>query len=135
MEEPEKIQGNNLSDLLKELQTNGTLIKVTLPGKDYERLTIITRIRAMRRNPFFLIDYPEGFKETIADIKDLKMQFEFTGKDKVNYSFVTSIQEISRDEIRVRFPEFINRHQRREDFRVDAPPSDKTSCPGKVNHA
>jgi c-di-GMP-binding flagellar brake protein YcgR len=122
MEEPEKIEGKNLSDLLKELQTNGTLIKVTLPGKDYEQLTMITHIRALRRNPFFLMDYPEGFREAFADIKDLKMQFEFTGKDKVNYSFLTSGWEIYRDEIRVRFPEFINRHQRRGDFRIDAPP-------------
>ena len=38
MEEPEKIEGKNLSDLLKELQTNRTCIKVTLPGKDYEQL-------------------------------------------------------------------------------------------------
>ena len=122
MEEPEKIEGKNLSDLLKELQTNRTLIKVNLLGKDYEQLTMITHIRAMRRNPVFLMDYPEGFREAIADIEDLKMQFEFTGKDKVNYSFVTSGWEIYRDEIRVRFPDYINRYQRRGDFRIDAPP-------------
>ena len=125
MEEPEKIEGKILLDLLKGLQKNRTLIKMNVPGKDFERLTMITRIRPIRRNPFFLIDLPQGFKESVADIKDLEMQFEFTGEDKVNYSFRTSGREIYRDEIRVRFPTVINRYQRRGDFRIDIPPQTK----------
>ena len=125
MEETEKIYDKDLLNLLKALQNNKTLINIDLPGKDYECLSMITRIQTMRRNPCFVIDYPQGFKEAVADTEDLEMSFEFTGEDKVSYSFRTSDWEICRDGIRVKIPEFIYRIQRRKDFRIDVPPATK----------
>ena len=128
MEDPEKIEDKNMLNLLKALQKDKTLIKMNLPGRDFERITLITRIRHRRQNPVFLIDYTQGFREAVVDVKDVKMHFEFTREDKVNYSFTTYGWEIYRDEIGVRFPEFIERKQRRRDFRLPVPPDTKLSC-------
>ena len=125
MEENEKIEDKNLLNLLKTLQKDKTLIKMNLPGRDFERITIVTRVRHRRRNPLFLIDYTRGFREAVGDVKDVKMRFEFTREDKVNYSFSTYGWEIYRDEIGVRFPEFIERKQRRKDFRLAVPSDTK----------
>jgi c-di-GMP-binding flagellar brake protein YcgR len=53
------------------------------------------------------------------------MNFEFTWADNVSYSFSTYGWEIYRDEIGVRFPEYIERKQRRKDFRLPVPPDTK----------
>ena len=125
MENPEKIEDKNLLNLLKALQKDKTLVKMNLPGRDFERITIVTHVRHRRQNPLFLIDYTQGFREAVGDVKDVKMHFEFTREDKVNYSFSTYGWEIYRDEIGVRFPEFIERKQRRKDFRLPVPPDTK----------
>ena len=59
MENPEKIEDKNLLNLLKALQKDKTLIKMNLPGRDFERITIITSVRHRRQNPLFLIDYTQ----------------------------------------------------------------------------
>ena len=123
MEELDKIRGKELLNYLKTLQKNKTLIKVVLSDKNYEQLTVITHIRPRRRNPYFVIDFPRGYKEAASDTENLEMRFEFTGEDKLNYHFTTFGVEISRDGIRVKIPEFVNREQRREDFRIDVPPA------------
>ena len=125
MEDHEKIEDKDLLNLLKALQKDKTLVKMNLPGRDFERITIITRVRHRRQNPLFLIDYTQGFREAVGDVKDVKMHFEFTREDKVNYSFSTYGWEIYRDEIGVKFPEFIERKQRRKDFRLAVPSDTK----------
>jgi c-di-GMP-binding flagellar brake protein YcgR len=125
MEDPEKIEDKNMLNLLKALQKDKTLIKMNLPGRDFERITIITRVRHRRQNPVFLIDYTKGFREAVGDVKDVKMHFEFTREDKVNYYFNAYGWEIYSDEIGVRFPEFIERIQRRKDFRLAVPTDTK----------
>ncbi len=125
MENPEKIEDKDLLNLLKALQKDKTLINMNLPGRDFDRITIVTRVRNRRQNPLFLIDYTQGFRESVGDVKDVKMHFEFSREDKVNYSFSTYGWEIYRDEIGVRFPEFIEREQRRKDFRLAVPSDTK----------
>jgi c-di-GMP-binding flagellar brake protein YcgR len=125
MEDLEKLKDKDLLNLLKALQKDKTLIKMNLPGRDFERITLITRVRHRRQNPIFLIDYTQGFREAVVDVKDVKMNFEFTWADKVSYFFSTYGWEIYRDEIGVRFPEYIERKQRRKDFRLPVPPDTK----------
>jgi len=70
---------------------------------------------------FFLIDYPKGFKEAVSDVEVWEMRFEFIGNDNLQYIFKTSDGEISGNEIWIRFPEFIEKLQRREHFRIEVP--------------
>jgi len=122
MQEPEKIEGENIADILKTLKKDKTLIKMRLPGKDYECLTIITNVFPYKNKSAFMIDSPKDFQPAFGDLKDVKMHFEFTGKDNLSYTFKTSGGEIHHDEIKIKFPGFINRKQRRKDFRLEVPP-------------
>lgn len=118
----EKIEGENIADILKTIKKDKTLIKMRLPGKDYECLTIITNIFPFRQKNAFMIDSPKDFQPAFGGSNNIKMHFEFTGKDNLSYTFKTSGGEIHHDEIKVKFPDFINRKQRRKDFRLEVPP-------------
>jgi c-di-GMP-binding flagellar brake protein YcgR len=121
MEGFEGIEGKGRFTILEGLQSDKTLIKMSLLDKDYERLTIVTGIRTRNNTPFFLIDYPGGFRETVADLEVWSVVFQFTGKDKLQYVFRTSGGEIHRNEIWIRFPKVIERGQRRRHFRLEVP--------------
>jgi len=125
MQKPEKIEGDNLVAIFKALKKDKTLIKMRLPGKDYECLTIITNVFPNKQKRAFMIDSPKDFLPAFGDVKDVKMNFEFTGKDNLNYTFKTSGGVVYHDEIKVNFPDFINRKQRRKDFRLAVPPGTK----------
>ncbi len=122
MQELDKIEGDNIANVLKTLKNDKTLIKMRLPGKDYECLTIITNVYHSKKKSAFMIDSPKDFQSTFGGLNDIKMRFEFTGNDNLNYTFKTSGGEIHQDEIKVKFPDFINRKQRRRDFRLEVPP-------------
>lgn len=115
------IQGKRRFYIFKQLQKDKTFIKMRLSGKDYERLTIVTGIQTRKNTPFFLIDYPRGFKEVVSRVDVWKMRFEFIGDDNLTYIFRTSGGEISDDKILIRFPEVIERIQRRKHFRLETP--------------
>jgi len=113
------IQGKDRFDIFEQLRKDKTLIQIRLLGTNYERLTIITGIRARKNMLFFLIDYPKGFKEAASDIGVWKMSFEFIGNDNLQYVFKTSDGEISGNEIWIRFPESIEKTQLRKHFRIE----------------
>ena len=127
----EKIEGENIADILKTIKKDKTLIKMRLPGKDYECLTIITNVLTSKYKSAFMIDSPKDFLPVFNDLKDVKMHFEFTGKDNLSYTFKTSGGDIFHDEVKVNFPDFINRQQRRKDFRLEVPPG--TNLHVKIN--
>jgi len=121
----EKIEGKNRSDILKTIKKDKTLIKMRLPGKDYECLTIITDVLTSKYKSTFMIDSPIDFHTVSDNSNNIKMYFEFTGKDNLSYTFKTTGGKIHHDEINVKFPDFINRKQRRKDFRLAVPPGTK----------
>lgn len=115
------IKGKTRFDIFEQLRKDKTLIQMRLLGKNYQRLTAVTNIRARKNMLFFLIDYPEGFKEAVSDIEVWKMHFEFNGSDNAQYNFRTSSGEILDNEIWIRFPKFIEKIQRRKHFRIEVP--------------
>lgn len=121
MENFDKIQGKNRFEVFKQLQKNKTLIKMHLMGKDYDRLTIIIDLRIKKKESFFCIDYPKGFKEAVTNVDPWKIHFEFTFKDNIPHSFRTTGGEISEGNIWIKFPEVIERKQRRKHFRIEPP--------------
>jgi len=121
----EKIEGENIADILKTIKKDKILIKMRIPGKGYECLTIITNVFPYKDKSAFMIDSPKDFRPFFSDPENVKMHFEFTGKDNLSYTFKTSGGEIHHDEIKIKFPDFINRKQRRKDFRLEVPPGTK----------
>lgn len=125
MEDIDIIRGKRIFDLLEELKNDKTFIKMHLLGEGWERLTCVTDIRVRRGDHYLLIDYPEGFRELVAHRPEWELRFDFVGKDKLSHRFKTFGVEISGSEIWCKFPEMIERVQRRRDFRERAPEGTK----------
>ncbi len=121
MEEAEIIRYKRRFDIFKQLQNDKTLIKMIVLGRQYERLTLVTGTHFKKKTPCFLIDHPEGFKQAVGNDDRCRIHFEFIGNDNLVYTFRTTGKEIIDGEIYIRFPEGINRLQRRRHFRI-APP-------------
>jgi c-di-GMP-binding flagellar brake protein YcgR len=123
----EKIQGEEILQLLKEIRQDKTLLKMHLPGAEFERLTIILDIRKRKRTPYVLLDYPEGLGEAVEALADRRIRFEFTGRDQIRYVFEVDGAEYSQGEIWIKLPTVIDRYQRRKLFRLEAPPGTRLS--------
>jgi c-di-GMP-binding flagellar brake protein YcgR len=121
MQHIEKITGMNRFKLFEQLERERVFIKMTLVGTDYERLIFIMGIRPKSRNLYFKIDYPKDFRAAVAGVDAWRIRFEYIGSDKALYKFETSGGEISKEGIWIRFPEYIERIQRRQFFRLEVP--------------
>ncbi len=117
----ERVYGKGLINLFRELIDNKTVLRVFLLGKDYERLTIVTDLEETDSGTYITVDYPGGFRRAVEGTTGWRLRFEFTGKDRLPYVFRTEGGEITKDGIRVRLPDFIERRQRRRSFRLEAP--------------
>lgn len=129
MAESEKIKGDAITKLFKELLHHKVFLKLTVVDTDYEHLTLITSLTDRNKNPHFAIDTPEGFEKAIEDIDSWHLHFEFTGNDHIKYTFNCAGGEIGDNQICVKYPREIERWQRRELFRLNAPAGTKLCLP------
>ncbi len=111
---------NNIFAVLEQVKNTKSLIRMKLAGKDYEQLTVIDDIQRNGKSTYLLIGCPNGFAGLI-DGASRKIQFEFTGSDKLPYFFDADMARTDQKNIWVLFPEYISRKQLRRDFRVDVP--------------
>jgi len=121
MADIDKIDGPGVLTIIEALQTDQTLIKLRVPAKDFNHLTIITGIKQSSQESYFKIDYPHGFKEAVQEIDEWRLKFEFTGPDRLPYAFSTWGGERTGKDIWVKFPEWVERQQKRDDFRLSLP--------------
>ena len=129
MTEFEKIEGAAIPKLFEELLHHKTLLKLTIVGTDDEHLTLITALVNRNKVPHLVIDTPEGLHHAIAEIDPRHLHFEFTGKDHIKYTFRTIGGEIDKNRIYVKCPREVERWQRRELFRLNAPVGTKLCLP------
>ncbi|UCD31243.1 MAG: hypothetical protein JSV38_10585 [Desulfobacterales bacterium] len=118
MEQSETIRHHQRFPIFEQLQTDNTLVKMHILDQQYEHLTIVTGIRVEKGIPFFLIDSPADFKQSLDDVDNCRIHFEFVGSDNLKYSFMATGIRMMRDEIRIKFPEVIYRQQNRKNFRI-----------------
>jgi hypothetical protein len=117
------IEGKQSEGLFRQLIRANTLITMRVRGVEgYQRLTMITDLRATRGNHAFAIDPPAQFQEKVGDLPEWSIHFKFTGPDKIEYSFSTRGGQIEGKEIWIPIPDKIERIQRRKHFRIDTPP-------------
>ena len=121
MAESEKIKGGAIAKLFKELLQHKILLKLTLVDAEYEHLTLIKDLIDLNSAPHFIINTPEGLEQAAAGINPCHFHFEFTGKEHIKYSFTTSEAKIGDRRVYIKYPRQINRWQRRELFRIEAP--------------
>ncbi len=114
----DKIKGKNIARLLEELQKDTTYLKLYLPDKNYEKLTMVTEVGKKHTHPAFKIDSTEGLKTVVSNLGKREIFFEFTGKDRLTYTFKTTEEEILYDDIWLKFPDVIHRVQKRKNFRL-----------------
>jgi c-di-GMP-binding flagellar brake protein YcgR len=117
----DRISEKQIREILKQLEKNRTILTLNLLGKDYERLTIVTGLKKIKDIPYFIIDYPHEFKEKAAEGSNDRIVFEFIGLDKIQYKFRTTAAGMTKNGILVKFPEYIERMQRRKYFRITPP--------------
>ncbi len=119
------IKGKQRFDIFENLIKDRILVKIQILDKDFEQLTIITDIKTKGGSPFFVMDPSSDFNKAIAGLKKWSFDFEFTANDGLQYLFSTSVGKKSGKEILIGFPEYIERIQRRENFRLDTPSGTK----------
>jgi len=122
MEYIEKISGKRLFELFNGLKKNKTSIRISLQDMKFERLTMVLETRKSGRKSYFLIDYPQGFREAVARMDAWNLKVEFVGEDRIPHLFRTSEGMFEKGEAWIRFPDFVERMQRRRHYRMTAPP-------------
>jgi len=122
MVESEIIQDNAAkSQLLEELRNSRLPVQMELLDGDYDRITHVNGIRSRRSTAYFRTESSRSFVTAIGGKKSWQTRFAFFGKDNIQYVFRTEGWKVSTDGIWHRFPEFIERRQRRKYFRLDLP--------------
>ncbi|MGD8461152.1 MAG: PilZ domain-containing protein [Desulfobacterales bacterium] len=96
-------------------------VKLILLDTDYEDQTRIIELTDRKKTPHLILDIPEDFEKAAANVDVWQIHFEFTGPDHINYAFTTHGAEIADQRIVVKLPQELERKQRRELFRLDAP--------------
>jgi c-di-GMP-binding flagellar brake protein YcgR len=125
MGKSEEIKGSAVTKIFEELILYKTLLSLNLLNSDHKRLTRITALADRNNEPHFVIGTPEGFERAAAKNIPWRIRFEFTGRDHIKYSFTTRGGEILGQRTFVKMPPVVERNQRRNLFRINAPAGTK----------
>lgn len=125
MPDPGKIQGPKLDVLFEALIKGKTIISMQVVGKDFQRLTCVTSIEHTPNGNYLMVDRPEGFSQAVGNDESMKLLFNFNGTDHLEYMFGTSGGSVNGRELKIPFPEHVERLQRRKNFRIDTLPGTK----------
>ncbi len=118
----EKIQGDAILQLFKELLQEKMPLRVKLANGGFEHQSQLKEIRKRLRTHYLLIECTADFQKATEDLDEWRLIIEFTGNDGIKYAFHADNSEVSRGMIWIRLPEAVHRYQRRSLFRLDAPP-------------
>ncbi len=108
----------DISTIFDHLVEDKTLVSIEMVDGNFETLTLIIDAMEEKKEKFFCLEATDDFVRAIRGERDYRLKFEFTGRDKVRYSFFTTGGEIREDLVRIGFPDKIERDQKRGDFRV-----------------
>ncbi len=121
MSDAGKIEGDKLIELFQHLIEARVIISMHMVGTEFERLTCVTGLQQHPENPTLQIDLPNDFKSSVKKDAPLNLKFNFNGPDHLEYIFSTTGGQISGREITIPFPEYVDRIQRRKNFRMETP--------------
>ena len=122
MEAPDRIVGKKINVIIDQLQKEKTILKLNILDIGYKGLSIVIGVESDDRNSFFLIDYPGGSRDMLVKASGKSVFFEFNDLDNIQYTFRSVVEKVVQDSIWIRFPEGIDRKQRRKYFRIATPP-------------
>ncbi|HKI48205.1 MAG TPA: PilZ domain-containing protein [Desulfobacteria bacterium] len=122
MAETEIIQDSAaIFQLLEELKNYRLPVQVVLLNGTFEGMTHVNGIHKRRGMVYFRSEFIQSLATAIGGKKEWQSRFSFFGKDNIQYVFRTIGWKVDSDGIWHRFPEIIERRQRRKFFRLELP--------------
>lgn len=121
MVDPAKLQEQRVFELFSYLIEKRVIISLQVVDADFERLTCVTQIRREADGPWLQIDMPEGFQAVVAKQATMNLRFNFNGPDQLEYIFTTRGGFVKGRDLHLPFPEYVERVQRRKNFRMPTP--------------
>lgn len=125
MDESEKIKGGAILKLFEQLRHQKTLLKLSSVDSDDERPTRIAALENRNGALHFIIHMPKGLDLPPTDFDGQRLYFEFTGNDHIKYTFMSAVAATDGKRIYVQYPRVVERWQRRDVFRINAPAGTK----------
>jgi hypothetical protein len=125
LNDPGKVQGERLTALFTELILKKVIISIFVVGTGFERLTCVSSVERNSEGNYLLIDRPDGFSQFAGNGDSWNLRFNFNGPDHLEYIFSTRGGELCGPNLKVPFPEYVERLQRRKDFRILTVPGTK----------
>jgi len=122
MVDPGKVQGQPLFELFRQLMDNKVILSLSVVGTGFERLTCLTGVSNENGRSYLSIDLPDGFKEAAGPAESCRLRFNFNGPDLLEYLFSTQGGFYFGREMRIPFPDYAERLQRRKNFRMPTLP-------------
>jgi c-di-GMP-binding flagellar brake protein YcgR len=141
VENIEKIYGDRRIRLFRLLKKTRTVMNLIVPGKEFQRLTIVTGLALKGETPCLLIDPPRGIGRLTSASLNGRIIFQFIGVDRLPYVFRSTLYKMAKNALWIRLPAYVERIQRRKGFRI-TPPSETTlrfvkdgrPCQGEVKN-
>lgn len=121
MKNPGKLQNNKISELFTYLLEKRVIIAMHVIGRDFERLTCVNGTQAGPECNWLLIDLPDGFQAAVRKSEPWLLRFNFNGPDQVEYIFTTKGGQVDGRNLKIPFPDYVERLQRRKNFRMQTP--------------
>lgn len=121
----DKIRGHKCVSLFRQLIEQKIIVSMYVEGTDYEQLTVIIGLEQTPLGEHLIIGAPSGFTSVMNNANDWTLRFTLNGPDKLEYLFSTRGGTCLDNEIKVPFPESVQRLQRRKNFRVNTFPNTK----------
>ena len=118
MNDPGKIQDHKLDELFNQLISRKIIISLNVVKTGYEHLTFVVGTQNEPDGKYLLIDRPDGFSKAVKKGVPWNLRFNFNGPDRLEYLFATTGGDFSGGNLKIPFPPFVERLQRRRDFRV-----------------
>jgi len=125
MSEQGKIQDKKLFELFEYLLKERVIISIHIVGTAFDRLSCVNGIKEDIPRNWLLVDMPDGFRAALPQNKPMVLKFNFNGPDQLEYIFTTTGGQIDGRDIKIPFPDFVDRVQRRKNFRMETPPGTK----------
>jgi c-di-GMP-binding flagellar brake protein YcgR len=126
-EGPDRIGGKSLFNLMRRLKEDRIPLQFVVFGREYERLSLVTGVKKGDKGGFLLIDSPPRLGEELPGAEGLKVKIEFLDRDHIQYAFRSQIVKVSKEDIWLLLPDFVERIQRRRHFRIAPPIGTKIS--------
>jgi hypothetical protein len=118
MVDPGKVHGQKLLEIFQQTMAAKTIMSMIVVGTGFERLTCLTGAVQENGRYYLSVDLPEGLKEAAGPAESCRLRFNFNGPDHLEYLFSTQGGVYLGREMRIPFPEYAERVQRRKNFRM-----------------